>query len=122
MVEHWQLKTIVAHLAAAEAAWQDLLSWSSHALPPEQRHVVTYDALVSNTASATDTLFRFLGVASMNATSTYVKDAKCAAEMARDKVTLDPSKILKLLNGAKQSWDQVRWRRPTPQIRHRRDR
>jgi hypothetical protein len=42
-------------------------------LPPEQRHVVKYDALVSNTAAATDELFRFLGVTSMNATSTYVK-------------------------------------------------
>ena len=44
-----------------------------YALPPEQRHVLAYETLVSNTASATDALFRFLGVTPMNATSSYVK-------------------------------------------------
>ena len=33
-------------------------------------------------------------MASMNATSTYVKDAKCAAEMARDKVTVENFEIV----------------------------
>ena len=37
----------------------------------------------------------------------HCQDAKCAAEMAREKITLDPGKILELLDGAKQSWDHV---------------
>ena len=37
----------------------------------------------------------------------HCQDAECAKKMAREKITLDPGKILELLDGAKQSWDHV---------------
>ena len=74
------------------------LLWSSHALPPEQRHVIAYDSLVSNTAAATGALFRFLGVAAMNATSTYVKTGghRLAERRARAKLHDQASKLLQM--------------------------
>ena len=42
-------------------------------LPPEQRHVVAYEALRADTPAATRAIFRFLGVEPLRTNSTYVK-------------------------------------------------